>query len=152
MRHSRRVWMLFSMLFGLEGILGAQAMVEHALGAGRAATTTAPARGVGKAVSGVMGSLDKVLKTGKDASGSPPPAETRGTARPGAKQLATLAPPDAVPAVPAKVYEDPTGIQAGMANEELIRRFGPPALERSEERRVRRDRQDDLPIVKVVQG
>ena len=37
--------------------------------------------------------------------------------------------PAPTPAVPARIYEDPKGIRAGMDSEELIRRFGPPALE-----------------------
>jgi hypothetical protein len=31
--------------------------------------------------------------------------------------------------VPARIYEDPKGIRAGMASDELVRRFGPPTLE-----------------------
>ena len=130
MRRSRRVWILFSMLFGLEGLLAGQVILERGLITGGSAGT-APARGVKKAVSGIMGSLDKVLKTGQEASdsGSPGRARLAEAAQPGEAEPVGVETPAPVPAVPAKIYEDPLGIRAGMANEELIRRFGPPSLE-----------------------
>jgi hypothetical protein len=132
MIHSRRVWTLFLMLFGLEGMLAGQTMIEYGLGAGRAGTSTAAGKGVSKAVGGLVDKLNKVLSTGQEAtSTSESPSTSRGTgsARQGTGQRATLAPLGQAPVVPAKIYEDPTGIRAGMANEELVRRFGPPALE-----------------------
>jgi hypothetical protein len=124
------------MLFGLEGMLAGQAMIEYGLGAGRAGTSTAAGKGVSKAVGGLVDKLNKVLSTGQQesesTSASPSTSRGTGNARQGTGQRATLAPlveAPVVPAVPAKIYEDPTGIRAGMANEELVRRFGPPALE-----------------------
>jgi hypothetical protein len=125
---SRRVWVLFSMLFGLEGILAGQVMLESGLGAGRSTATKAPAAGVRKAVSGVGGSLEKVLKTGQEAADSGSPGASRATGTAPAEQTIVWTPAP-TPAVPAKIYEDPRGIRAGMDSEELIRRFGPPALE-----------------------
>jgi hypothetical protein len=131
MRRSRRVWIVFSMLFGLEGVLAGQAMVEYGLGAGRAASSAAPAAGVKKAVGGVAGSLDKVLKTGQGSSesGSPGAPRVVGPTQAGATEQAGVDTPAPVPAAPAKIYEDPSGIRAGMAKDELVRRFGPPTLE-----------------------
>jgi len=104
------------MLVALEGTLAAQAMVENALGAGRAATTTAPARALGKSVGGVTGSLDKMLK------GAPGGQSSKVTVR------STSATPKTT-AAPARKYEDPKLIEAGLTYDELIQRFGPPALQ-----------------------
>jgi hypothetical protein len=119
------------MLFGFEGVLAAQAALEYGLGMGRAATSTAPAQGVKKAVTGIAGSLDKAMKTGQGASdsGSPAAARVVEPASAAAGEPESVGTPAPVPAVPARIYEDPRGIQAGMANDELIRRFGPPTLE-----------------------
>jgi hypothetical protein len=118
------------MLFGLDGVLAGQAMVERGLGMGRAATSTSPVRGVGKSVGGVTGSLEKALKTGQEpaAGESPGASGTSAPAQASSPETATVDTPDP-PVVPAKTYEDPLAIQVGMANDELIRRFGPPALE-----------------------
>jgi hypothetical protein len=119
------------MLFGLEGVLAGQAMMGYGMGAGRAASSTAPAGGVKKSVGGIAGSLDKVVKTGHPASDSGSPASPR-VIEPAQASAADPVPVDTpapVTAAPAKIYEDPLGIRAGMANEELFRRFGPPTLE-----------------------
>src|ERR1022692_136097 len=131
MRRSQRVWILFSMLFGLEGMLAGQVILERALITGGSAAATTPARGVKKSVSGVMGSLDRVMKTGQGAadSGSPGGARAAEAAQPGEVEAVSEEAPAPVTMGPAKIYEDPLGIRAGMANEELVRRFGPPSLE-----------------------
>lgn len=126
MIRSRHVWLVFSVLFGLEGILAGQGTLERGFGTSRAATSTAPARGLKKSVGGVVGNLEKVLKTGQEASDTTSTATE--VAEPG-EQRATWVAPNPAPAVPAKIYEDPSGIRTGMATEELVRRFGPPALE-----------------------
>lgn len=120
------------MLFGLEGFLAGQAAVEYGLGVGRAATSTAPAKGLGKSVGAVMGNLDKALKAGQETSNSGSPAATRfvGPVAPAAaRPKDAAAAPTAAPVVPAPTYEDPRTIQVGLASDELIRRFGPPSLE-----------------------
>jgi|SRR5580700_3842422 hypothetical protein len=131
MIRSRRVWMLFSMLFGLEGILTGQVILEYPLGASHTAATRAPASRAVKAIRGVTGSLDKVVKKGQETvdSGSPSASRETGTAGTAPVEWTSVAVPDFTPAVPARIYEDPRGIRAGMAREELLRRFGPPALE-----------------------
>ena len=97
------------------GIASAQATVEYGLGAARAATTTAPAAGIGKALSGLAGKLDGTTKAPQPDSAARPSATPPGT--PG-----TAAPP-------AKKWEDPSAIETGLAYDELLRRFGPPSLE-----------------------
>ena len=96
--------------------LHAQATVETGLGAAHAATTTAPAAGLGKSLSGIVGGLDKALK----------PAQA---------EIVPVAGKEATPAsqapraVPAKTYEDLKKAEVGLEYEVLIERFGPPSLE-----------------------
>jgi hypothetical protein len=103
----------------MAGTAAGQATVEAGLGAARAATSTAPAAGLGKSMSGLAGALDKALKPGQ------PAAETRPAAK-------TSPEPEAKPAAATK-WEDPGGIETGLSYTELVRRFGPPALEISGE-------------------
>ena len=125
MRSSRQMWMLFSMLFVAEGVLSAQAMIEHSLGAGRAAVSTAPAaRGVSKSVSGINGNLEKVMKSAGQTA-----VDGAGTTNETTETVPYSERANPAPAVPAKVYEDPSGIKVGMTNDELVKRFGPPSLD-----------------------
>jgi hypothetical protein len=115
-----------SIFMGLAGTAAAQATVEYGLGAARAATTTAPAAGLGKAMSGLAGSLDKALKGGQ------PDSDTRTASK-------TTSVPSTRPANPADTasaatkFEDPGGIDAGLSYADVVRRFGPPNLEISGE-------------------
>jgi hypothetical protein len=101
-----------------------QTAVEAGMGAARAATTTAPAKGIGKSMSGFAGSLDKAVRGGQQGSGRP--SEGKAAARTTAETLSTPA-KGALPAGPSR--EDPSGIQTGLSYQELVRRFGPPAME-----------------------
>ena len=102
-----------------------QAAVEAGLGAAASSTGAAGAKGVGKAIGGIFQQLDETLK----------PAASRSTAKPAARRAPagkTAAvrdplPPAATP--PAPTYEDPLQIQKGIASDELLRRFGPPAMQ-----------------------
>ncbi len=87
------------------------------MGAARAATTTAPASGIGKAIGGLVGSTDKT----KTASTAGPASVT--TVRVHASAAKT----------PAASFEDPSGIEAGLGYAELVRRFGPPAMQITDE-------------------
>lgn len=109
MLRTNPVWLALLFLGPLHG----QAAVEAALGAGRAATTTAPAQGLGKALGGLLGGLDKTLKPGQ-------PSIT-----------AVTVPPEkmAAPNADSRTYEGPKLVQPGMAYDELLQRFGPPAME-----------------------
>jgi hypothetical protein len=115
-----------------------QAMVENALAASAAATTTAPTKGVKNATSGVFDSLDKTLKSAQDQvdpkgrSSEIVRLEAPVTATP--KTAAVTSPAQAplgtaVPTLSPVTYEDPATIPAGIGYEELRRRFGPPAIE-----------------------
>jgi hypothetical protein len=101
-----------------QGVASAQAMVENALGAGRAATSTAPMSGLGKSVGGIAGGLEKTLKKGVSAP------EVRPM---GPVVTARMAPTPV--AVPAVHYDDPRKIESGIPYDELLRRFGPATLE-----------------------
>jgi hypothetical protein len=132
----------FLTLSMFEGPAAGQAMVENALAAGATAGTATPARSLKNGIGGMFDTLDKTLKSAQDqtdlkerSSGiiqldAPP------TAKPKTAGITTPAQPppgdmvhDMVHALPPPAYEDPATIQVGMGYEELLRRFGPPALE-----------------------
>jgi hypothetical protein len=94
-----------------------QAAVEYGLGAARAGTTAAPAKGIGKSMSGLADKLNQTLKTEqRDSQGSP------------ARTTVRYSSPAKVSPAPAQNWEDPDGIQKGLDYAELVRRFGPPAM------------------------
>lgn len=103
----------------MAGIAYGQAAVEAGLGAARAATSTAPAKGLGKSMSGLAGSLDKALKAG------PPKAQSTAADTPSANTPSTASAPAAAS---APKWEDPGGIESGLSYEDLVRRFGPSAM------------------------
>jgi len=106
----------------------AQAALEAGLGAARAVTTTAPAAaGIGKSISGAF---DKALKSVPQASKDQPATTRAATApNPAAKELTASATASPVPApAPKPNWEDPDGIEKGLSHEDLLRRFGPPAM------------------------
>jgi len=113
----------FSLWLSMAGSAAAQATVESGLGAARAVTTTAPARGIGKSMSGLAGSLDKVLKGGQQSSNEQPAAAV--SAKPATRTGAT-SPKTSPP--PVMNWEDPSGIEPGLAYDELVRRFGPSSM------------------------
>ena len=115
------VWFL---LAGSEGNLAAQAIVENALGAARAATSTAPAGKAGKSMSGIAGVLDELLKGAQGAGTSSSGSTVRQTAHPTTTRGTEMPAPK-----PAVSFEDPRQIQAGMDYEEVVHRFGPPNLQ-----------------------
>jgi hypothetical protein len=94
--------------------LHAQATVEAGLGAARAATTTAPAAGLGKSLAGIVGSLDKTVKPEKTTEIIPASGQIGAPA---------------APAAPAKTYEDIKKAEVGLEYDKLVERFGPPSLE-----------------------
>jgi hypothetical protein len=108
---------------GLAGTADGQATVEAGLGAARAVTTTAPASGIGKSLSGLAGSLEKALKGGQEGSSEQPAAVV--SARPATK---TGSASPKTPPVPVANWEDPSGIEPGLAYNELVRRFGPSSM------------------------
>lgn len=121
----------FSLWLAMAGTAMGQATVEYGLGAGRAATTAAPGKSIGKAMSGLAGSLEKAVKAGQQ--GSDAQATRAAAAKPAAKGSSstdkTPSPAINTPPPPAPNWEDPNGISIGLSYAELVRRFGPPALE-----------------------
>ena len=101
--------------------LYAQAAVEYGLGASRAATSAAPAAGVGKAVAGALTNLDKTIKSAAKTS-----SET------------IVLPRETKPAAPAKKYEDIAKAEVGLDYSELLDRFGPPAMQITGEDGIRK--------------
>ena len=117
----------FPLWLAMSGTAAGQTAVEAGLGAARAATTAAPAKGIGKAMSGLAGSLEKTVQARRQSSdGLPAGAATARTAAGTLSPSAKDAPPD------APDWEDPSGIQTGIGYPELVRRFG-PALEITDE-------------------
>jgi len=117
-------------LLAYEGPAVGQTMVEYAAGAGAAAAAAAGSKGVGASIGAAFDTVSKALKQGQDPA---PKAEPATKARPTAAKPKTEAikeaeGPAAAPAAPAPSYEDAMGIQKGMSCEELVRRFGPPAM------------------------
>lgn len=110
-----------------------QAMVEYGLGA--AAAGTAGAGGVGRGMSGIFNSLSKTLGTATEGQ-TGAAATTQSTRTATSKAKAGAAQPavtsatalPAEPPKPAVVYEDPAGIAMGMGWDELLGRFGEPAM------------------------
>lgn len=112
-----------------------QGTVEAGLGAASSSIGTAGARGANKSISGVFRTLDETLKsTGSAgtpkldspaASGATKPVARRRSVRrttpEHGRSTPTVAPP-----IPS--YEDAMQIQKGIGYEELLRRFGPPAM------------------------
>jgi hypothetical protein len=127
MTMSRLVLASAFLAFAMAPVLSAQAAVEAGLGAARAATMSGPASKAGSAISGLANTLDKTLKTAQ-----PEASSTGSAAKSPARKSATAAPAaaavPAAPAAPAKVYEDPLQIATGMTYDELVTRFGPPAM------------------------
>jgi hypothetical protein len=110
----------------MTGTLYGQAAVEAGLGASRAATSTAPAAGLGKSIAGALGSLDKTLKTDKAADKASEVIVVRSSSTaPAAK-------------TPGKTYEDIRLAEAGMEYAVLVERFGPAALEMAGEGGIRK--------------
>ena len=123
MRQIPLFWTLLGVLAAGQGIASAQAMVENAMGAARAATTAAPAKGIAGALNNMEKTLNKSLNgTSESAPAARPKAAGRSAA------VATVAPPVAPPP-PAVHYEDPEKIGNGMAYGDVVKRFGPAELE-----------------------
>jgi hypothetical protein len=106
----------------------AQAAVEYGLGASRAATMTAPIGGLGKQIGGVWDGLNKTVKADESQTATsvkPATASKRSTtAVPTGRKTAS----DAESTAAAK-YEDARHIEAGIAYDEMVRRFGRPSME-----------------------
>src|SRR5215831_3613361 len=107
--------------FAIAVTLSAQTMVEAGMGAGAAATSSAPAAGIGKSLAGMMKTMDKTLKSADKTA-----SET------------VIIPKDTQASQPAKTYEPIAKAEVGLAYADLIERFGKPAMEITGEDGVKR--------------
>lgn len=121
----------------LPALLAAQAITESVIGSAKSAATTAPAAdAAGKAIGGAFDKIGRILnnpigntagpeqKTAKPAQVRPRTA-SKAAANSGAVRRRQAA---SEPPAPTVTYEDPAGIQQGMEYDEVMRRFGPPAM------------------------
>jgi len=119
-----------SLLLLAPALACAQAMVEYAAGAAAASNASAGAKAVGKSVAGALEKLNKNLDDGASSSKTETlstPSRSKAPARKSSTGAAAKSQPDA-PAPPPPTYEDPSGIQQGMAYDDVVKRFGPPAI------------------------
>jgi len=116
-------------LFACQSQAAAQTVVEYGAAGSAAATAAGTAKGVGNSLGGVLDGLGKALNPVQDqASRVVPAAKGRpATAAPGKSKRDAIE-EAAAPAAPRPSYEDAMGIEKGMSCEEVIRRFGPPAM------------------------
>jgi hypothetical protein len=111
----------------------AQAAAEYGMGAGLAATTTAPARNLGKEIGGVFDTLNRVLEPDRGAAA---PDSALSNSKQSVRSKQSASPLKKSPAAarvapakhPARLYEDPRKIEAGLAYDEILSRFGPPSM------------------------
>ncbi len=109
---------VFAVVLTLACAASAQDMVEHAAGAANATSTTGM-RSVGKTAASVREKAVKAL----DATAAPSPAKVATVLLPAAARK---------PEPAAKLTApDPALISPGMAQEELVRKFGQPAMKTS---------------------
>jgi hypothetical protein len=109
------------MLAGLP--LFGQAIAEHAAASSAAAAAAGSMKNIGKKTSAALENAGKKLdKANKSQSTPSRHARAGGAAAPASSAL-----PEASRVSPTPAYEDPGGIQVGMAYTELLRRFGPPS-------------------------
>ena len=120
------------LLLVLPGLVAAQATVEYATGAARAATTAAPAQKAGKAIAGAFSNLNRVLQNADNAEPAAQRATTPQSRRPKEPvKSSALKPQSDSGAIQPKEetsFEDPSGIQEAMEYGEILHRFGPPSL------------------------
>jgi hypothetical protein len=124
----RRLCLLFAASLAASLVFTApvygQAAAEAGLGAAASSLGTAGAGGIGKSTAGILNSLNKTLNPNGATTSSP--TTTRTTTRTRAARKSAAAP---APAAPPPVYEDALQIDKDMEYADLLRRFGPPAMQ-----------------------
>ena len=112
------------LLLGMPAALSGQAMVEYGLGLAASGTAGAPGQAAGRSIAGIMSNLTQTLNSANQATGAGAAAVAAVPAKP-----AAIAAVPAEPPKPAVTYQDPAGITAGMERAEMIKRFGPSAMQ-----------------------
>jgi hypothetical protein len=125
----RTFWLVSGCVLGLlayEGPAAAQTVVEYGAAAGASATAASASKGVGTSIGGLFDGLGKALNQAQDQAPKAEPAtKTRAAttvpAKPKGEAIkeAAVLPPS---------YEDAMGIEKGMSCEDVVHRFGPPAM------------------------
>jgi hypothetical protein len=121
-----QVGIVFVLLVALCGAARAQAVVEHGAVAGASGAAAAGSRKTGKQVRSVWNALDKTLPPPPNQVGSPAVSSRRKAPRQPASSKTDSN--SEVPA-PAAIHEDPSGLQPGVAYEEVVQRCGAPSFE-----------------------
>ncbi|HUA61604.1 MAG TPA: hypothetical protein VML19_22785 [Verrucomicrobiae bacterium] len=125
---------LFSLAMLAHSAAG-QALPESTAGTAGTVGTAGAANGIGQSVGGIVGNLEKSLQGDSTATKTPPPAAppsgrtTVPRRRIPATPTATNSSKKPAPEPPAPKYEDPNQIRVSMTYDEVLRRFGPPAME-----------------------
>ncbi|HEV2448315.1 MAG TPA: hypothetical protein VGS58_20425 [Candidatus Sulfopaludibacter sp.] len=114
---------------------GAQAAAEAGITAGASSIATAGARSVGDSIGSLLRKLDESLKpAGKATTEDAAPTVNSSSEKPAVhsqpvRKVAVTRKPAPAPVEPlAPGYEEAAGIPKGITYEDLLRRFGPPAL------------------------
>ena len=117
------------MAVALPGILAAQAAVETAVGAGRAATTAAPAQRAGKAIAGAFQNLNHALQSSEKPQSTTRSATNAATIPASRQRTSAVRDKSAADETKAAAsFENPVDIQEGMDYAEVVHRFGSPSL------------------------
>ncbi|MGA2327523.1 MAG: hypothetical protein ABSH05_14670 [Bryobacteraceae bacterium] len=112
-----RLSKLVPVLFLAALALPAQTLVEYSLGTARAAGSAAGMQGIGKATGALLDKAAKTLDTAAKPAGT----------------VITIPKPGAAAAVKPSPPPDPAAIKIGMQGQEVVAKFGPPAMKVSSE-------------------
>ena len=124
-QHMRTLRIL--LLAGIPMAAWGQAVVEYGLGAAAAGTAGAGNK-AGRGIGEVFSNLGKTLNSATGSQAGTAAATSGSTQSTTAKTQAKTETPKAAPTKPAVVYEDPSGIETGMEQAEVLSRFGEPAM------------------------
>jgi hypothetical protein len=109
----------------------AQASVEYGMGAAAASGSAGALKGLGDTVSGALGNSEKTIATPTTTvivPADPKRVVPATKTKPGSRSASKAAAKPAAPPAPKPIYEDARQIEVGMKYDEMIRRFGPPAM------------------------
>ena len=118
---------VFLALAAFAGWSAAQSLPEYSAGTANTLGTAGASNSIGKSIGGVIGNLEKSLppadSAAKDSSAK------KADPAPVKPKPAIQSANSATPAPPVPKYEDPSQIQVSLPYAEMLRRFGPPAME-----------------------
>ena len=111
-----------------------QTVVEHSAASAGATAATGSMSGAGKSMGGVFRGLSETIDKSRSANqGETPPATPRSAQpKPSQKPVSARESKQALKPVPAATPIDPSQLTTGLERNELIKRFGEPAMRLSE--------------------